>query len=200
MACLSGCGVRHGELHHCPPQSALQEPVLGTNCIGKKCCSMGELAKGLPGTLRGTESPDGMQAGGWCQGLLGQGGGCVWWCQAGNTEGFSTEWLLSVAFCCLFLEGAFILSVPSDECLCFTTLWLLHFGGMCSCAFGSHFNKDYWGPSLVVGKVESCQFEAAVPLPLFLLLPFPQIFSSQLYSPSLPRVCPRNEHTNLLWV
>lgn len=105
----------------------------------------------------------------------------------------------SVAALCGFLPPGFERSVHPFCSIRWTSvfykLWLLLFGGMSSCAFGSHFNKDYWGPSLGVGKVASCQFEAAVPLPLFLLLRFPQVFSSQLYSPSLPRAQERSTPT-----
>jgi len=81
----------------------------------------------------------------------------------------------SVAACCRFsLEGAFIPCVPS---------WVPVFCGRvaaalwCRCVcvlFASWFNEDYEGPILGVGKAESCQFEAAVPLPppFFCFLPF----------------------------
>lgn len=83
------------------------------------------------------------------------------------------------------------------ECLCFTVMWLLHFG-VVLIWIGSGFNTDYWGPSVDVGKVESCQLEAAVPVPSSSLIPSPYSFSSHLYSPSIPCLCPGKQHTNSL--
>lgn len=145
----------------------LQQPPVRTCCFyfGSKRCQeeMGVLAQASPGTLQGMRSPAGMKAGGWLQGWPGQGGGCVRCCQVRHMAGSSAAWPLSVAFCCLCLEG-----------FCCISVW-------CVCVvLSSCFNKDYWGPSLGVGKVESCQKLQSC---------FPPQRSTQLYFPPLFCLC-----------
>lgn len=174
--CLSGCTAQCS--------SPLWEPassILGTKDVRRKWGSTGVLAQASPGALQGTRSPAGMKAGGWlAPGLPRQGGVC--WVLPGEAHGrFQCSLALSVTFCYLCLEGVCILSVnqinvcilqPCGCCILVCCIWVV---------FGSCFNKDYWGPSLSVGKVESC---------LKLQSCFPPHRSSQLYFPALFCLCP----------
>lgn len=105
-----------------PSQPPVTCPVRSCFCFGNKLywkemlkCRMA--VQGFAWVFGGVGSPGGPWAQAWCQGSQGQGGGCIWWCQARNIADFSAAWLVSVVFCCLCLKEVFILSVPWDEWL-----------------------------------------------------------------------------------
>lgn len=135
--------------------------------------------------LCGHRSPTGVKAGGWLQASLGQGGGCVrcWGTQQLPVQPGPFLWLSATCVwkecpSCLFHQiNVCIYSRVAAAFWCDVVLWF----------FGSYFNKDFWGPSLGVGKVESC---------LKLQSCFPPRRSSQLYIPPLFCLCPgRNTPT-----